>query len=221
MIRDAATRLWWRHVGRRVDLTGSHAWLQAPMCAVSTVADGWLGELASQVGGEVRDDPDAGLLADLAALDGPGFRSTDVCTPIRDFYEHTARWRMEVWTGWSPRFVVAGELVSRLFGRRVQQLALPTRPLDVARGLDSRVLVVSDASGGQHAAARLRTLRATGEYVYPGCYSARRLPGADGLRRGPGRSGSPSSRRIRIGTEVVLEDRKEVAQEAWVDHQQR
>ena len=149
------------------------------MSSASIVAGNWLDELASAVGGEVRDDADGGLLADLADLDGPGFRAAGLCPEIRDFYEHTARWRMEVWAGWSPAFVVAGELVSRLYGRRVQQLALPTRPLDVSRGLDSRVRVISDASGGQHAAAWLRTLRATGEYVYSGCYSARRLPGAD------------------------------------------
>ena len=62
----------------------------------------------------------------------------------------------------------------RRVGRRVQQLTLPTRPLDVARGLDSRVRVISDASGGRHAAAWLRTLRATGEYLYSGWYSIRR-----------------------------------------------
>ena len=87
---------------------------------------------------------------------------------------------MEVWTQWSPVFQPGGELVSRLFGRRVQQLALPTRPLDVAHGMDSRVVVLTDGTGAQQAAAWLRTLRSTGEYVYSGCYSWRRLPGADG-----------------------------------------
>jgi hypothetical protein len=61
----------------------------------------------------------------------------------------------------------------------VQQLALPTRPLDVAHGMDSEVRVVRDGAGRQVAAAWLRTLRATGEYVYSGAYGARRLPGAD------------------------------------------
>jgi hypothetical protein len=68
--------------------------------------------------------------------------------------------------------------VSRLFGRRVQQLALPMRPLDVAHGMDSRVAVIEDADGRQRAAGWVRWLRATGEYVYSGCYSARLLPGS-------------------------------------------
>ncbi|MBB6629261.1 hypothetical protein H5V45_18180 [Nocardioides sp. KIGAM211] len=177
---DLATRKWWRAVGRRVDLAGEHAWLAAPVSRGPLVGDGWLHDEAARLGGQVRDGvPGAGLLADVAVLDGPGFRAADLAPEVRAFYEHTADWRMEVWTGWTPLFWPGGELVSRLFGRRVGQLALPMRPLDVAHGMDSRVSVISDADGTQRAAGWLRTLRSTGEYVFSGCYSARRLPGAD------------------------------------------
>lgn len=177
---DKVTRLFWRSVGRPVDLTGEHAWLDAPMHAGPVIGDGWLVDAAATLGGRVRDgDQDAGLLAAMAALDGPGFRAADLRPEVRDFYEHTARWRMEVWTQWTPAFQPGGELVSRFFGRRVQQLALPTRPLDVAHGMDSRVAVLEDGEGDQRAAGWIRTLRRTGEYVYSGCYSSRSLPGAD------------------------------------------
>lgn len=177
---DKVTRLFWRSVGRPVDLTGEHAWLDAPMHPGPVIGDGWLVDAAATLGGRVRDsDQDAGLLADMAALDGPGFRAADLRSEVRDFYEHTARWRMEVWTQWTPAFQPGGELVSRFFGRRVQQLALPTRPLDVAHGMDSRVAVLEDGEGDQRAAGWIRTLRRTGEYVYSGCYSSRSLPGAD------------------------------------------
>ena len=53
------------------------------------------------------------------------------------------------------------------------------RALDVAHGIDSRVSVIADAAGNQLAAAWLRTLRATGDYVFSGCYSVRSLPGAE------------------------------------------
>ncbi|MEB3368499.1 hypothetical protein [Saccharopolyspora mangrovi] len=82
---------------------------------------------------------------------------------------------MEVWPQWNPVFQPGGEFVSRLFGRRVQQLALPTRPLDVARGVDSRVVPLT---GSQQATAWIRTLRSTGEHVYSGCYTTRLLPGS-------------------------------------------
>ncbi len=177
---DTVTRAWWRAVGRRVDLEGDHAWLQAPTSSASLVRDTWLVDEAARLGGRVTEGrADAGLVADLADLDGPGFAAGDLRPEVRDFYEHTAAWRMEVWTGWQPLFWPGGELVARLFGRRIGQLALPMRPLDVAHGMDSRVSVITDEHDVQLAAGWLRTLRSSGEYVFSGCYSHRRLPGAD------------------------------------------
>jgi hypothetical protein len=115
----------------------------------------------------------------MAVLDGPGFDSTRLRPEIRDFYEHTAAWQMEVWTGWSPLFWPGGELIARLYGRRVEQLALPMRPLDVAHGMDGRVTPIRDRHGTQVAAAWVRTLRGSGRNVFSGSYSARTLPGAD------------------------------------------
>ncbi|WP_151525783.1 hypothetical protein [Serinicoccus kebangsaanensis] len=178
---DRLTRRFWKVRGRPVDLGGAEAWLAAPMSEGSTVGDAWVRSAATALGGTVVEEADgAGLLADLRQLDGPDFRSADLHPQIRDFYEHTSDWRMEVWTQWNPIFQPGGELVSRLFGRRVQQLALPTRPLDVARGMDSRIAVIQDAEGHQVAAAWMRTLRSTGEFVYSGCYATRSLPGRDG-----------------------------------------
>lgn len=177
---DGLTRAFWRAVGRPVDLAGEHAWLDAPMHAGPVVGDGWLAEAAAALGGRLEEGHgDAGLLASMADLDGPGFDAADLRPEVRDFYEHTAGWRMEVWTQWAAAFQPGGELVSRMFGRRVQQLALPTRPLDVAQGMDSRVTVLVDGEGQQRSAAWLRTLRSTGEYVYSGAYATRRLPGSD------------------------------------------
>jgi hypothetical protein len=177
---DLATRKLWRATGRSVDLTGAHAWLSAPVSTGPTVGAEWLESEAERLGGRlVTEDHEAGLLASMSALDGPGFSADDLDPRVRDFYEHTSRWRMEAWTSWSPAFWPAGELISRLFGRRVQQLALPMRPLDVAHGIDSTVTVIADADGAQLAAAWLRTLRATGDFVFSGCYSVRQLPGAE------------------------------------------
>lgn len=177
---DLGTRKFWRALGRPVDLSGEHEWLRAPTSASAVVRDGWLAAEAVRQGGWVDGGaPDAGLLASMAELDGPGFRAADLLPQVRDFYEHTARWHVEVWNAWAPWAWPGGELVSRLFGKRVEQLALPMRAMDVAQGMDSRISVIRDGAGAQVAAGWLRTLRATGEYVFSGCYSHRTLPGAD------------------------------------------
>jgi hypothetical protein len=176
---DRVTRTFWRVKGRRVDLGGAEQWLSAPMHNAQTIGAEWLEAAAAAHGGTVHQHvAGGGLLADMAQLDGPGFKAGELRPEIRDFYEHTSNWRMEVWTQWNPIFQPGGELISRLFGRRVQQLALPTRPLDVAHGMDSRLAIIVGHDGAQRAAGWIRTLRATGEYVYSGCYSSRLRPGA-------------------------------------------
>jgi len=177
---DLASRGWWRLAGLRVDLDGDHQWLDAPTCGPGPVGATWLRVEAERLGGFVREDVSGGgLLSSMSVLDGAGFRAAGLDQAVRHFYEHTACWRMEVWAQWSALFQPGGELVSRLFGRRVQQLALPTRPLGTAHGMDSRVVHLMDADGEQNATGWLRTLSATGEFVYSGCYSARVLPGSD------------------------------------------
>ena len=177
---DIGSRKFWRLTGREVDLDDEQSWLQAPVSRSAKVTADWLEAEAARHGGGVEaDDPAAGLLPSMTALDGPGFDAGRLRPEIRDFYEHTAAWQVEVWTGWSPVFWPGGELVARLWGRRVEQLALPMRPLDVAHGMDSRVTLIRDHDGRQVAAAWLRTLRGSGRPVFSGAYSARTLPGAD------------------------------------------
>lgn len=155
-------------------------WLAAPTHHGQRIGDGWLTTAAREVGGSIcDDDQDAGLLPDLGRLNGPLFNADHLRPEVRHFYEHTSQWRMETWTQWNPIFSPGGELISRFFGRRVQQLALPTRPLDVALGIDSRVVTIVDAAGEQLAAGWIRTLRSTGDHVYSGCYSSRTLPGSE------------------------------------------
>lgn len=176
---DPLSRAWWRAVGRPVDLDGEHTWLDAPMSEGSRVEESWLAVYADRLGAEVREPTEAGLVASLGELDGPGFAAAALDPAVRDFYERTTAWRMEVWTGWSPWAWPGGEAISRLFSKRVGQLALPMRPLDVARGMDSRITLVVGRDGRQLGAGWLRALRGTGETVYSGCYGIRTLPGAD------------------------------------------
>ena len=177
---DIGSRKFWTITGRSVDLDGDESWLDGPVSGSPRVAKDWLAAEAARHGGSViDDDPSAGLLPSMSLLDGPGFDAARLRPAVRDFYEHTASWRMEVWSSWSPLFWPGGELVARLWGRRVEQLALPMRPLDVAHGMDSVVTPILDGRGEQVAAAWSRALRATGRTVFSGAYSTRTLPGAD------------------------------------------
>lgn len=175
---DLSTRYVWRLAGRHVDVAGTEGWLDSPTNDIEARGDDWLDALDEA--GRVRPPGGGdGLLESLSALDGPDFSSADVDDRVRDFYEHTASWRMEVWSGWNALFAPGGEVVARVWGRRVEQLALPVQPLSVSRGMASSVRIVDDESGDRAGAAWLRTLRSDGSKVYSGFYRVSRLPGID------------------------------------------
>lgn len=173
---DLGTRWWWRAWGRPVDLRWADTWLDAPMHGAGVVGEAWLAAAAEHSGTRLVEDPDGGLLRSMADLDSDDFRHDRVHPLVRDFYEHTARWRMEVWAGWNPLFRPGGALIARWFGRRVGQLAIPVDPLSVSRGMDSRIVTFMDAGDRPRGAAWIRTLRSTGEYVYSGRYAVTTVP---------------------------------------------
>jgi hypothetical protein len=172
---DLSTRYFWRVVGRQIDISGEDRWLASPSNTVDARGDDWLAALDAQ--GRVRaPQVHDGLLADFSALDGQEFDSAKVDDRVRDFYERTASWQMEVWSQWNTLFAPGGELVARLWGRRVGQLALPVQPLSVSRGMASTVRIVDDEKGDRLGAAWVRDLKSDGSKVYSGFYRVGRLP---------------------------------------------
>ena len=179
-VLDLGSRKFWRLTGRQVDLDGRERWLDAPSAGSPRVSDEWLAAEAARHGGVLGgDEPSAGLLPSMALLDGPGFDSERLRPEIRDFYEHTAAWQMEVWTGWSPLFWPGGELVVPA----LRPAGRAARPADAApRGRPRH---------GQPGHPDPRPARRPGRgrvdahparqraAVFSGAYSARTLPGAD------------------------------------------
>jgi hypothetical protein len=175
---DLSTRYFWRTVGRPIDITGAQFWLNSPSNSRGGIGDQWLHalEAAGRVRAPCRSD---GLLDTMSALDGPDFDTAKVDARVRQFYEHTASWRMEVWSQWSGFFAPGGEVIARVWGRRVEQLALPMQPLAVSRGMTSAIRVVDGDHGNRVGAAWLRTLRSDGSKVYSGFYRVSGLPDDD------------------------------------------
>jgi hypothetical protein len=170
---DRTTRIWVELTGRKVELA-SERWLDGPIGDLDVVGDSWLDQLAERTDAQRRND--AGLLGSMATLASPAFDLAALRPEVVDFYEQTSRYRLDVWSQWSPLMWPGGWLISSLFARRLQQLSLPMRPLDVAYGMASHVIALDDPSGTQLGAAWLRTVRATGRSIYSGWYGTTRIP---------------------------------------------
>lgn len=174
---DLLSQRWVIATGRRVDFS-TEPWLDGPVGSPDGIGDRWIEEHAARERATLSEPDDAGLLVDMACLTGPGFDAADLDPAVRHFYEHTATWEMDVWSRWSRWAEPGGRAISAAFTRRIRQLALPLDPLDVARGMDSRVVWFTAADGTHSGTAWQRTLRATGATVFGGYYGVTVLPRA-------------------------------------------
>lgn len=66
---------------------------------------------------------------------------------VRDFYDHTASWGLDVWSQWNTLFASGGEVIAPIWGRRVEQPALPVTSMSVSHRMASAVRVVDDENG--------------------------------------------------------------------------
>ena len=149
---DRATQAWVRATGRTVRL-GEHRWLDGPIGSPTFIGDEWLPREARRLDADLHDG--GGLLESFDLLAGEGFDPSRLSPAIVDFYERTSEWRLDAWSQWCPAALPGGWLLSLVFAQRLQQLALPLRPLDVAQGMDSRVVSIRRPDGAQLGAAWL------------------------------------------------------------------
>jgi hypothetical protein len=153
-------------------------WLVGPTSRGNVVGHDWVELLAGELGGRTSVGAEHGLLPSFDALAGATFDPGEVDPRIADFYEHTARWRLDLWSAWSAYAWPFGAAVTALFSQRLRQLTLPMDPLDVSYGMDSTVVHVLDAQGAVAGAAWLRNMRKTGTTTYSGLYGSVTLPGS-------------------------------------------
>jgi hypothetical protein len=172
---DRLSRTWMSASSRRVP-RDSVTWLLGPIAGADVVGHGWVERVAAELGGSTSRGPEHGLLPSFSALSGPTFDPAKVDPRIVDFYEHTAAWTLDLWSEWSALAWPFGRAITALWSRRLQQLSLPMRPLDVSRGMDSDVVHIHDAAGVVFGAGWLRTMRKTGETTYSGQYGVARVP---------------------------------------------
>ena len=118
-----------------------------------------------------------GLIPDFAVLASSGFDPGRVDPKIRDFYENTARYRLDAWaTVYFPARVALWLLVTTI-SRRVQQLDLPLNGLDTARGITSEIILLRDSSGAVRYTGWFRRLVDDGRVLYTGFYMTQQIPG--------------------------------------------
>lgn len=140
------------------------------------VGTGYVRELAAAVGGTyVADASDTGIVASLEQLAGPQFDPAEVDPRVREFYEHTTRFTLDIvpeWRLWvRPGYLLYRTLVARPLG----QASVPMNQREALRGVRSRIDTITPA-GHDTVAIRgwIRSFADNDEPIYVGIYTTYR-----------------------------------------------
>jgi hypothetical protein len=154
------------------------AWLLGPIGG-PMIGDATYQEVADSEGLSIeRHAKTGGLVPSFTQLDGDGFASTAVHEQVRDFYEHTAAFAMDVWSRtYFPASLALALLVTTI-SRQVNQLNFPLSPLETALGLSSEIISMRTPDGVVKYTGWFRTLAADADRVlYTGFYMTATVPG--------------------------------------------
>src|SRR3954470_8538233 len=131
-------------------------------------------QLAKIRGGTFRrNPPDVGILASLAGLDGPGFDAGRVHPLIREFYEHTSRFRLSIVPEWRQWMKPGYEIFKRLVAQPLGQAAIPSNIEEAQRGMVSTIDTIA-LHGNEEIDIRgwIRTYADSGKPIYVGIYTS-------------------------------------------------
>jgi hypothetical protein len=143
------------------------------------VGTGYVRELAAALGGTyVSDAQDTGIVASLDALAGPQFDPDRVDPRVREFYEHTTRFILDIvpeWRLWvRPGYLLYRTLVARPLG----QASVPMNQREAMRGVRSRIDTITSADSDVVAVRGwIRSFADNDEPIYVGIYTTYRHDG--------------------------------------------
>ena len=138
------------------------------------VGTGYVADLARVLGGQyVADAPDAGIVASLDQLAGPDFDPAAAHPLVREFYEHTTRFTLDIvphWRTWvRPGYLLYRSLVARPLG----QANVPMNQREALRGIRSRIDTI-ERPGELTIRGWIRSFADTDEPIYVGIYTTYR-----------------------------------------------
>jgi hypothetical protein len=143
------------------------------------VGTGYFRELARALGGRyTADAPDVGIVASVGELAGPDFDPAGIDPRVREFYEHTTRFTLDIvpqWRLWvRPGYLLYRAVVARPLG----QANVPMNQRETQRGIRSRIDTISPGDSGAVAIRGwIRSFADTDEPIYVGIYTTYRRDG--------------------------------------------
>ena len=128
--------------------------------------------LAEELGGAyTAGAQDAGIVGSIESLGGPDLDPGEVDPLVREFYEHTTRFALDIvpeWRAWvRPGYLLYRTLVARPLG----QASLPMNQREAHRGIRSRIDTITDVEGAVSVRGWVRSFADDDEPIMLGIYT--------------------------------------------------
>ena len=140
------------------------------------VGTGYVRALADKLGGSyVAAAPDVGIVASLDEIAGPDFDPKGVDPQVREFYEHTTRFSLDIVPEWKlwvrPGYLLYRTVVARPLG----QASVPMNQREALRGIRGRIDTISSTRDGVvDVRGWIRSFADNDEPIYVGIYTTYR-----------------------------------------------
>jgi hypothetical protein len=136
------------------------------------VGTSYVRDLAEELGAHYTSDAeDTGIVASLDSLAGPGLDPEQVDPLVREFYEHTTRFALDIVPHWRP-WVRPGYLLYRtLVARPLGQASVPMNQREAQRGIRSRIDTVTGVDGTVSVRGWIRSFADDDEPIMLGIYT--------------------------------------------------
>jgi hypothetical protein len=130
-------------------------------------------QLAKVRGGTFRRNPaDVGIIASLDSLAGPTFEPGRVHPLIREFYEHTSRFKLSIVPEWRRWMKPGYGLFKLVVAEPLGQAAIPSNIEEAQRGMVSTIDTIAlDGSEEIDIRGWIRTFADSGKPIYVGIYT--------------------------------------------------
>jgi hypothetical protein len=142
------------------------------------VGTGYVRSLAQVLGGRYAADvEDIGIVASLDELAGPGFDPAGTDPLVREFYEHTTRFALDIVPEWRL-WVRPGYLLYRtVLARPLGQASVPMSQREAQHGVRSRIDTITGLPDGAVVRGWIRSFADTDQPIYVGIYTTYRHQG--------------------------------------------
>ena len=171
-IIQSCIQYWLNLTGKKVDFT-KYPFLEGPIADTVIIGEDFYPKLAEQENLEIDHTTDGGLLQDFQKVLDKNDPFLNTLNPeIAEFYEHTSKYKMEVWAKWKAPISWFAKLLIRSVSVEMKQLNIPMDSLETSRGMSSEVIHLSTKEKKVKYACWLRKSVKTDKVVYAGFYSS-------------------------------------------------